>query len=806
MKGDLTSAWFEKRGWKPYPFQQESWDLFDKKEHALIHLSTGFGKTYASCLRALELCHPSEEGIQILYLSPLRALGNDLKKNIELPLSEMGISLKVASRTGDTTQGERARMKDRPPHLLITTPESLNLLLTQESYREYFKSLKLVVVDEWHELMGSKRGVQVQLSLSNLFQLAPDLVVRGLSATLGNPEEALNVLLGPKRKGKLVTGPKKRQFSVQCLRPDNIDSFPWAGHLGLAMVEKVCSLMVEKRTTLYFTNTRSQAERWFNELFLVLQREDKTHLIGLHHSSIEREERERIETGLKEGTLPYVVCTSSLDLGVDFPKVDRVFQIGSAKSISRFLQRAGRSHHNPEGIPEITFVPTHALELFEFMALEEAMKEGLQEKIIPLELCFDVLIQHIQTLALAEGLDPQQAFQEITDTHCFRNLSQQDFELAIEFLETGGCLKAYDSYQKLKEFKNRYYLANKELIRTHRMNMGTITSDPVITVQYMRGPRLGTVEESFVSKLKKGSLFIFAGKILEYVILKDLKLLVRNAKSNEQITPVWIGGKLPLSDLLSKSLRELLDGLSRDEYRHELLELLSPLIDVQSSLSAFPKREELLIETCETREGRHTFFFPFAGRLVHEGLAALMSVRLGEKARETLSFSVNEYGLEILGPKNLNFTLDDLRKVLTLENLKVDLEKSLNKTQLAKRQFKEIAQISGLVPQNQPGKRRTLKNLQSSTSLLYDVFERYEVKNLLYRQSQSEVKIYHFQEDRMIETLERLNKAHYRHHETGRPSPLAFPLIIERMSSTVTSGNLKERIEKLKKAYSSGQK
>jgi ATP-dependent Lhr-like helicase len=803
--GKLTTDWFEKRGWKPYPFQQVSWELYHQKKHALIHLSTGFGKTYASCLAAIEECDPKLSGIQILYLSPLRALGNDLKKNLELPIQEMGLPLKVGSRTGDTTQNERARMKDRPPQILITTPESLNLLLTQENYRNHFESLKLIVVDEWHELMGSKRGVQVQLALSHLFKLSPNVVVRGLSATLGNPQEALDVLLGDK-SGELVTGPKKREFEINCLEPEAIDSFPWAGHLGLAMVEKVCSLMDENKTTLYFTNTRSQAERWFNELTQVLEPQGKAHLVGLHHSSIEREDRERIEHGLKEGTLPYVVCTSSLDLGVDFPKVDRVFQIGSAKSISRFLQRAGRSHHNPEGIPEITFVPTHAFELFEFMALEEAMKEGLQEKINPPELCFDVLVQHLQTLALADGLDPEKAFKEISRTHCFRNLTRDNFDLAVEFLETGGCLKAYDSYQKLKPFKDRYYLANKELIRTHRMNMGTITSDPVITVQYVRGSRLGTVEENFVSKLKKGSQFIFAGRVLEYVILKDLKLMVRNAKSQNLITPVWVGGKLPLSDLLSSTLRKLLDSLSRDEFRHSLLELLHPLIKVQNQLSAFPKENELLIETCETKEGRHTFFFPFAGRLVHEGLAALMSVRLGEKAKETLSFSVNEYGLEILGPKNLIFTLEDLKKVLSLENLSVDMEKGLNKTQLAKRQFKEIAQISGLVPQNQPGKRRTLKNLQSSTSLLYDVFERYEVKNLLYRQSQSEVKLFQFQEDRMIKTLERLNKAHYHHKETGRPSPLAFPLIIERMSSTVTSGNLADRIEKLKKAYSSGQK
>ena len=801
----LTKEWFKKKGWIPYPFQLKSWELLEKKEHALIHLSTGFGKTYASCLSQLEKCPPREPGIQILYIAPLRALGNDLKRNLEAPINDMGLQITVATRTGDTTQNDRARMKDRPPNLLITTPESLNLLLTNDTYRDYFKRLKLIVVDEWHELMGSKRGVQVQLAISHLFGIATDLTVRGLSATLGNPQKALQVLIGPQRVGKLITGPKKREFNIKCLIPEKIDSFPWAGHLGISMVNKVCSLMDDKLTTLYFTNTRSQAERWYNELFKVLEQKKLSHQIGLHHSSIDRSDREAIETGLKSGKLPFVVCTSSLDLGVDFPKVDRVFQIGSAKSISRFLQRAGRSHHTPEGIPEITFVPTHAFELFEFMALEKAMGEGRQEDINPPSLCFDVLIQHLQTLALAEGLDVEKAYNEIINTDSFQSLTRTDFQLAIDFLVTGGCLKAYDSYQKLKSFKGRFYFANKELMRSHRMNMGTITSDPVITVQYLKGPRLGTVEESFVSKLKKGSHFIFAGRVLEYVILKDLKLLVRNSKNKDLLTPVWIGGKMPLSDLLGQSLRELLDSLSRDECKHSLCSHLAPLINSQKILSAFPKKDEFLIETCETREGRHIFFFPFAGRLVHEGLAALISVRMGEIVNESFSFSVNEYGIEILGPKNFQFTLNELRKTLKCENLKVDMEKGLNKTQLAKKQFKEIAQISGLVPQNQPGKRRTLKNLQTSTSLLFDVFERYETKNLLYRQSQQEVKTYQFQEERMMNTLERLNNAHYYHKETVRPGPLAFPLIVERLSSTVTSGKIEDRIEKLKKSYSSGQ-
>lgn len=805
----FTEKWLKEKNWQAHKFQQEAWDSYDQGDHRLIHLSTGFGKTYAAILRALDhlACESSsspktkQKSIRILYLSPLRALGNDLKNNIEAPLKDMKSSLRVATRTGDTTQSQRARLKDRPPEILITTPESLNLMLTSESHRDSFAGLNLIVVDEWHELMASKRGVQVQLALQHLLTLAPHCRITGLSATLGNPQEAAKALVGPNTSIKVITGPVKREFDVECLRPDAIDSFPWAGHLGLSMVEKVSSMMDPNSTTLYFTNTRSQAERWYSELKKILEEKGEDHLIGLHHSSIERDQRELIEQGLKEGTLPYVVCTSSLDLGVDFPKVERVFQIGSAKSISRFLQRAGRSQHRPGGIPTITFVPTHALELFEYMAVQRAMEKGRQEKIEAPVNSFDVLVQHLQTLALAEGLDPQESYNEVARTYTFNGLSRDDFQRALVFLVTGGCLKSYDNYQKLKEFKGRFYLANKEMIRTHRLNMGTITSDPVITVQYVRGAKLGTVEENFVSKLKKGSIFNFAGKVLKYVMLKDLKLYVKKASANEVVTPVWQGGKLPLSDLLTHELRDLLEDLSHERYHHELLPLLEPILCAQNRYSLLPKSDELLVETCETREGHHTFIFPFAGRLVHEGLAALMSMRLSQIHKETFSFSVNEYGLEILGPSGLVLTESDLRQSLKCDKLIVDMEKSLGKSGLAKRQFKEIAQISGLVPQNQVGRRRTLKNLQSSTSLLFDVFERFEVSNLLYQQSLAEVKVYQFQEKRMKETLERLEKSHLIYRLLPYPSPFGFPLVIERMSATVSGNSLKERIEKLKKAY-----
>jgi ATP-dependent Lhr-like helicase len=450
----FTQTWLSQKGWQAHTFQREAWQSYDRGEHRLIHLSTGFGKTYAAILRALDHLASKKKttGVKILYLSPLKALGNDLKTNIELPIKDLNLPLKVATRTGDTTTSERARLKERAPDILITTPESLNLMLTSDRFREYFEHLECLVVDEWHELMASKRGVQVQLAIQHLLCLAPKCRVTGLSATLGNPQEAAQTLVGPHQAINVISGPVKREFDIECLKPDSLDGFPWAGHLGLVMVEKVRELMDPSSTTLYFTNTRSQAERWYSELKASLG--DKDHLIGLHHSSIERQAREDIERGLKEGTLPFVVCTSSLDLGVDFPQVDRVFQIGSAKSISRFLQRAGRSQHRPGGIPTITFVPTHALELFEFMAVQRAVEKGHQEKIeVPMN-CYDVLIQHLQTLALAEGLDEEQAYQEISKTMTFKDLTRDQFHYAIEFLTTGAVLKVMIPIKNSKNLKD----------------------------------------------------------------------------------------------------------------------------------------------------------------------------------------------------------------------------------------------------------------------------------------------------------------------------------------------------------------
>lgn len=805
MKKELKiiNDWFRSKKWEPRPFQKEAWEAYLNGKNGLIHVSTGFGKTYAGVMAALaELIteKASREGIHILYISPLRALSADIIKSIQVPLQELNLPYTVEGRTGDTTAAQRAKQKKSAPSILVTTPESFNLLLSSEEYRTSLKKCRLVVVDEWHELMGNKRGVQVQLCLEHLKKMSPHLRVWGLSATVGNPLLAGEVLNGTLENFVFVTEKVSKEIEIQCLLPDEIDSFPWSGHLGLSMLEKVIQHVDLRHSCLLFTNVRSQSERWYNEI--LLRKPEWEPLMGIHHSAVDRDKREAVENKIKSGEIKLVVCTSSLDLGVDFPMVERVYQIGSPKSISRFIQRAGRSGHTPHGVPKIFFVPTHALELFEYMATELAIERGLKEEIVPPELSFDVLAQHMVTLAAGEGLIPDEAFEEVKRTYAYRNLRREEFDHLLMFLVHGGrSLSAYPYYHRLKELNGRYLVHDKKMIHAHMMNVGTITSDPSMRIKYLSGGSLGTVEESFVSKLKKGDKFVFAGKVLEYVMIKDLTVMVRAAPANSAAIPIWWGSRLPLSSLLSSHLKEVFELIEKGKFKHPLVQFLAPIIEVQKTVSRLPGRDYLLIEETVTREGKHLFLFPFEGRLVHEALAALLSVRMSLRSKVTFSFAVSEYGIEILAPKDYVFKTDEIKEYLSLDNLTHDIQRSLNMTQLAKKQFRDIAQVSGLIYQNRPGERRTMKNLQMSSSLLFEVFQKYEPEQPLYNQSFDEVRFFQFQESRLVSVLKKLQEMPFEHYKTPRPSPLAFPLIIERIGSLVSSETLQERLLRMKERW-----
>ncbi|NPC73871.1 ligase-associated DNA damage response DEXH box helicase [Corallococcus exiguus] len=799
---DQLRQWFAAKGWTPYAFQEEAWAAYARGDSGLIHVPTGAGKTYAAYLGPLaDVAERNQKGIQILYLTPLRAVSRDVEQALREPLMALDADLEVESRTGDTSSSVRQRQRERLPQVLITTPESLSLLLTQEQAAENFASLRAVIVDEWHELLASKRGTQVELALARLRQFAPGLRIWALSATLANLEEAARTVVGTDREPTLVSADLQRPVHVETLLPEEVDTFPWAGHLGFTMLPRVADWLDPAQSTLLFTNTRSQAERWFEGLRFL--RPEWEHLLALHHGSIDREERERVEGGLKDGSLRLVVCTSSLDLGVDFGPVERVIQIGSPKGIGRTLQRAGRSAHRPGATCRILFVPTHALELVEMAAARDAIAHREVEPRTPLSKPLDVLAQHLVTCALGGGFTREALRDEVRTATSYASLTDEEFDWALTLVREGGpTLRAYPEFRRVVEVDGGFRVPDARLARLHRLNIGTITSDASVQLRYWSGGTLGTVEESYVSRLKPGDTFLFAGRRLEFSRFKDMTAYVKPAKAKATQTPRWGGSRLPLSTSLASAMRRTLETARQGDVTRDEVAAAWPILDAQARLSRIPGDGGCLAEICRTRDGYHLFLYPFEGRLVHEGLAALLALRLTRLQKATFSLSVNDYGLELL--TSTPFPFDEaLRPALfTREHLVEDILESVNLSELARRQFRDIARVAGLVMPGLPGARKSTRQVQASAALLYDVFVKYDPDNLLLRQARREVLEHQFEQGRLARTLERLEAHPVEVVHVHRPSPLGFPLVVERISASVSNESLLDRVQRLKERWS----
>ncbi len=565
--------WFAQRGWRPMPFQRRCWKAFLQGRSGLLQVPTGSGKTYAAVMGpiAAMLAEPEPPvGLRLLVLTPLRALSRDLALAIREPIEAMGWPLRVGLRNGDTPSAERGRQLKHPPQILITTPESLSLLLANPAAPDLFAALEAVVIDEWHELMGSKRGSQSELCLSWLRRRRPQLRTWAISATIGNLEEAARAAVGVHTEPEIVTANLRRPTAIRSLLPEAIDGFPWAGHLGLRMYEELVGALDSRVSTLLFTNTRNQAERWHQCLRYACPEMEGS--LALHHSAIDRSEREAIEAGVKAGSLRWVVCTSSLDLGVDFQPVERVVQIGSAKNLARLLQRAGRSAHTPGGTSQVLFLPTHALELLEVSAMRRGLGQGLVEHRRPPAAPLDVLLQHLTSLACGPGFVAAEELAAVRGAWSYRDLDDATWNWCLRFLEQGGdCLGAYPRYRKLEREPAgaadgtgfRYRVKERGIARLHRLNIGTITADRAVTVRFLRGAVLGHVEETFIGKLKPKDVFFFAGRQLEFVRLREMTALVKASTRRSTTVPAWAGGQMALSDLLSRHLRAEVDRCSR---------------------------------------------------------------------------------------------------------------------------------------------------------------------------------------------------------------------------------------------------
>ncbi|MFN9235040.1 MAG: ligase-associated DNA damage response DEXH box helicase, partial [Planctomyces sp.] len=777
----------------------------------LIHATTGTGKTLAAWLGPVAEAlaeteqRPTATGndaLRVLWITPLRALAVDTLHALQEPLKALSLSWSVESRTGDTSAATRRKQQNRLPTTLVTTPESLSLLLTRSDAREQFRNLRAVICDEWHELLATKRGVQVELALARLRRWRPALRTWALSATLGNLPEALAVIAPPQTRlpaapAVMIQGASRKQIVVDSLIPERIERFPWAGHMGLNQLPDVLAAVDQAASTLIFTNTRSQTEAWYHAMLQA--RPDWAGLIALHHGSLDPATRNWVEDGLRAGQLRAVVCTSSLDLGVDFSPVDRVLQIGSPRGVARLLQRAGRSGHRPGAVSRVTCVPTHAFELIEAAAARDAIAAGQLEGRQPHYAPVDVLCQHLVTIASGSGFDSADLFAEVRTTASYNQLTREEWDWALDFTARGGeSLRAYPDYHRLREFEGLWFVGSERIARQHRMSIGTITSDASLTVQYLGGPTLGTIEESFLAKINPGETFLFAGRTVELVHIRDMKVWVRKAPASKQVRiPRWMGGRMPLSTELAHAVRLRLDQAAQGIFDGPELTAVRPLLELQARWSEIPRPAELLIEQIRSREGFHTLIYPFAGRLVHEGLSALFAWRMSRLQPITFTMSVNDYGFELLSATEPELDRALQQGLLSTDALMDELQQCINAAEMGKRQFREIARVAGLVFQGFPGQPRSARQLQASSGLLYDVFASYDPQNLLLRQAGSEVLERQLEHSRLVRTLQQMQQMHLVRRQPQRFTPLAFPLIVARLREKLSSEKLSDRIARM---------
>jgi ATP-dependent helicase Lhr and Lhr-like helicase len=799
-------AWFEARGWSPFHFQREVWESMDAGRSGLLHATTGSGKTYAvwigALLRGLRVdpapapaASRNAPPIGVLWITPMRALASDTTRALQLPLPELAPHWTVGQRSGDTPASERARQDRRFPTTLVTTPESLSLMLTREKVREELAGVHTVIVDEWHELMGNKRGVQVQLALARLRRWNPQLVTWALSATLGNVDDAMAVLLGH-RGGTLVQGRVDKTLVIDTLLPENPGRFSWGGHLGAQMQQPVIAEIERSGTTLVFTNVRSQAEIWYQ--LLLRERPEWAGIVALHHGSLDKEVREWVELGLKEGRLKAVVATSSLDLGVDFLPVERVLQIGSAKGVARLLQRAGRSGHAPGRPSRITLVPTNTLELVEAAAARRAAQAGRIEKRASPEKPLDVLVQHLVTVALGGGFEAEALYEEVRGAHAYRELTREEFRWALDFVEKGGSsLAAYPDYHRVQLIDGLYRVPDRGIAKRHRLQVGTIVADASMQVKYLSGGKIGVMEESFIARLRQGDCFVFAGRVLEYIRTQDMTAYVKKAEKKRGIVPSWGGGKMPLSTELADAVLEMLAGAAQGDFFEPEMQAAQPMLATQARMSRLPTPKTLLIERFQSRDGFHLFLYPFAGRYVHMGLASLLAWRLAKEQPNTFSMSVNDHGFELLAAEPVDPARLLDKSALASEALLADVLASLNSGELAQRRFREIARVSGLVFTGYPGAPRSTKQLQASSGLFYEVFRKYDAGNLLLSQAQTEVLSQELDIRRLTTTLKRMSAQTIEFVDLKAPSPFSLPLMVERFRETLTNEKLTDRLARI---------
>ncbi|SFG79586.1 ligase-associated DNA damage response DEXH box helicase [Pedobacter insulae] len=801
--------WLKADKKKPFDFQEEAWQYYADGYSGLVNAPTGFGKTFSLFLAVVmeglsqeKSKKNAKERLQLIWITPLRSLAKDIARAMNETLQALNLDWHVGVRNGDTSQNEKLKQKKSMPEILLITPESLHLLLAQKGSSILFNNLKCIVADEWHELLGSKRGVMVELAISRIKALNKNNLLRiwGISATIGNLDEALDVIEPDLTAKRVIIRAKlSKKITIKSILPDDIETLPWAGHLGLKLAYKLLPIIKKSKTTLIFINTRGQSEMWYQHLLNI--EPDLAGRLAIHHGSIDFELRNWIEESLHTGLLKAVIATSSLDLGVDFKPVDTVVQVGSPKGVARFLQRAGRSGHSPGATSKIYFLPTHALELVEAAAIKEAAKNNNIESREPMVMVFDTLIQYLVSLAVGDGFDDQQIYQEVKNTHAFKLLLPEEWSWIMQFITTGGdSLTAYQEFNKVvkDEQDGLWKVKSRQIAMRHRLHIGTIISDAMLKVKFLSGGYIGMVEEYFISKLKPNDSFTLAGRILDFVQLKDMTVIVRRSKKKRAMSPSWLGGRLPLSSNLGAVLRKKYNEVLDQHHEDEELDTVYPLFLKQQEKSHVPKENELLIELINNREGFHLFSYPFEGRLVHEILAALVAYRLSRLVPITFSIAMNDYGFELLSDTEIPMDDAIAYDIFSPVNLAQDIKLSINSTEMARRKFRDIACIAGLVFQGYPGKYVANKHLQSSAGLFFNVFSDFDKHNLLLRQAYDEVFYQQLEEPRLLAALHRIQQSNIVITHPKSFTPLSFPIKVDSLRANMSSEELDNRIERMK--------
>ncbi|MGN6213108.1 ligase-associated DNA damage response DEXH box helicase [Parafilimonas sp.] len=835
----VIQQWLASKNMQAFRFQEETWQHIINNKSGLVNAPTGCGKTFSVFLGSLiqfinnnpdNYQKEKNNGLQLLWITPLRALAKDIGRAMEEVIEALGMQWQIGIRNGDTDINERQRQTRNTPEVLIITPESLMLLLAQKNYPNFFKSLHIIAVDEWHELLGSKRGVQVELAISRILAVSGKLQaaseekpagvkrqklaahstqltasVWGISATIGNLDEAREVLLSSLNSplyrnevgGEVVVKARMdKRIEVISVLPDEIEKYPWAGHLGIKLAEKVVPIVEQSNTTLIFINTRSMSELWYQTLLTIAPQ--FAGVMALHHGSIEHELRIWVEEALHAQKLKAVVCTASLDLGVDFRPVDTVIQVGSPKGVARFLQRAGRSGHAPGDISKVYFLPTHSLELVEAAALKSAIHEQVIESRQPMLLCFDVLMQYLCTLAIGEGFRQEEILEEIKGTYCFRDITAEEWNEILQQITDGGrALENYDEYKKVEiDEKGLYRIRNRRIAMRHRMQIGTIVSDAMMKVRMMNGSYIGMIEEWFLSRLEPGDAFTFAGRNLELVMIKEMTAHVKISPKKKSIIPSWMGGRMSLTANLGMLLRRTFNKALKPDSPE--LKALQPLFKLQQHLSHIPQSDELLIEQIESKDGFHLLVYPFEGRQIHEAMSSILAWRISQITPITFSIAMNDYGFELLSDQPVPVDDTNVRELFTTNDLIADIQRSVNSVEMASRKFRDIAVIGGLIFTGYPGEPKKAKHLQASASLLFRVFSEYDPNNILLKQAYHEVFEQQMEEVRLRTALERIQQNEIVLKFPQRFTPLSFPIIVDGLSRyNLSSEKFEDRIRKM---------